>query len=171
MSRRLPALLALLAPLALTLNCSDDKPQSSSSISTPPAPSASNSPPTSPSIGRLVYLRQEEDAGDDIFTIRADGSGERRLTNAPGEDYQPAWSPDGSRIAFVSERDGNAEIYVINAGGSAQTRLTNDLAIDSSPAWSPDGSRIAFISTRGEEPRVNSTFRSTSTPWRRTVRR
>jgi dipeptidyl aminopeptidase/acylaminoacyl peptidase len=73
-----------------------------------------------------------------------DGSGATRLTNAPGEDRRPAWSPDGRKIAFVSARDGNDEIYVMNADGSGQTRLTvNDIA-DGSPAWSSDASKIAL---------------------------
>jgi Tol biopolymer transport system component len=49
----------------------------------------------------------------------------------------PAWSPDGSRIAFESYRDGNFEIYVMNADGSGQTRITNNTANDESPDWSP----------------------------------
>ena len=57
----------------------------------------------------------------------------------------PAWSPDGSRIAFSSNRDGDSEIYVMNADGSGVTPLTDNSDQDYSPAWSPDGSRIAFV--------------------------
>ena len=65
----------------------------------------------------------------------------------PFYDTDPSWSPDGSRIAFVSYRDGNRpEIYVMNRDGSGQIRLTDNPAIDHSPSWSPDGSRIAFVS-------------------------
>ena len=60
----------------------------------------------------------------------------------------PAWSPDGSRIAWSSERDGNREIYVMDADGSNPTNLTGDPGYDSSPAWSPDGQRILFNSRR-----------------------
>ncbi len=49
----------------------------------------------------------------------------KRLTGQPLGDVEPAYSPDGSRIAFTSFRDANAEIYVMNADGTAQTRLTN----------------------------------------------
>ena len=62
----------------------------------------------------------------------------------------PAWSPDGSRIAFTSDRHGSVDIYVMNADGSGVTRLTNDAAWSLIPAWSPDGSRIAFTSSRGD---------------------
>ena len=80
--------------------------------------------------------------------MNADGSGPTRLTNNAAADVEPAWSPDGSRIAFASTRDGNFEIYVMNADGSNQTRLTNNAAADDQPAWSPDGTRIAFKSNR-----------------------
>jgi Tol biopolymer transport system component len=74
------------------------------------------------------------------------GAAPARLTNNQAGDYSPAWSPDGSRIAFVSERDGNADIYVMNADGSAPTRLTSNAWRDSRPVWSPDGARIAYVS-------------------------
>ncbi len=60
------------------------------------------------------------------------------------EGTQPAWSPDGSRIAFARFLDGSYDIFVIGADGSAETRLTNDPAPDWTPIWSPDGSRISF---------------------------
>ncbi len=60
------------------------------------------------------------------------------------DDYHPAWSPDGSKIAFTSFRDGSPAIYIMNADGSNQTRLTGDLRLAWEPDWSPDGSKIAF---------------------------
>jgi Tol biopolymer transport system component len=45
------------------------------------------------------------------------------------------WSPDGTKIVFLSDRDGNYEIYTMNADGSGQTRVTNNPAIDFSPDW------------------------------------
>ena len=64
------------------------------------------------------------------------------------KDGSPAWSPDGTRIAFYSERDGNAEIYVMTAEGRGVTRLTNSRADEGYPAWSPDGRTISFDSDR-----------------------
>jgi len=69
--------------------------------------------------------------------LSADVSTPPRLTNSPGWDTMPAWSPDGSCLAFNSDRDGKSEIYVMDADGSNQTRLTNNPAWDGDPAWSP----------------------------------
>ncbi len=62
---------------------------------------------------------------------------------------KPAWSPDGTRLAFTCVVDsGNSDICVINANGTGFTRLTSDPGQDALPAWKPDGSRIAFATTR-----------------------
>ncbi|MQF48280.1 hypothetical protein FIM08_00005 [SAR202 cluster bacterium AC-647-N09_OGT_505m] len=71
----------------------------------------------------------------DIYVIYADGSGQTRLTTNPAVDNDPAWSPDGSKIAFSSQRDGHPEIYVMNADGTGQTRLTYSNK-SYTPAWS-----------------------------------
>jgi dipeptidyl aminopeptidase/acylaminoacyl peptidase len=89
--------------------------------------------------------------------MRADGRAQTQLTTSPAFDGDPAYSPDGGRIAFTSARDGNREIYVMNADGSSQTRLTHTAgrvgnpdheSVDQNPAWSPDGRRIYFDSSR-----------------------
>lgn len=63
----------------------------------------------------------------------------------------PAPSPDGSRIAYVTDRDGNAEIYVMNADGSNPRRLTDTRAAEGTPAWTPDGSKIVYASNAAGE--------------------
>ena len=77
-----------------------------------------------------------------------DPNAKRRLTTGGG-DGQPAWSPDGNRIVYISKDDGNFEIYVINKDGSGKQRLTTEPASDGLPTWSPDGKWIAFRSDRG----------------------
>jgi Tol biopolymer transport system component len=98
-------------------------------------------------IGKIAFV-SDRDGNSEIYTMDTDGGGQTRLTEDAGEDFLPAWSPDGQRIAFVSTRDGNSEIYVMNADGSGQTRLTNSTAGDLAPAWSRDGSQIGFVTNR-----------------------
>lgn len=71
-----------------------------------------------------------------------------KLSADTGSATDPAFSPDGSRIAFVSLRDGNAEIYVMNADGTGSARLTTDPLTDGRPAFTPDGQTIVFHSSR-----------------------
>ncbi len=73
-----------------------------------------------------------------------------KLSPDTGSASDPAFSPDGSRIGFVSQRDGggNAEIYVMNADGTGTTRVTNDPLADGRPAFTPDGQALVFHSSR-----------------------
>jgi Tol biopolymer transport system component len=95
----------------------------------------------------------------DIYVMNADGTGEpRRLTFDAAPTYpletrsqNPAWSPDGTRIAYESTRgfEGKGEIFVINADGSGEAiNVSNDPSWDTDPAWSPDGTQITFTSER-----------------------
>lgn len=90
----------------------------------------------------------------DLYRMGIDGSGLRRLTDDPRGNFEPAVSPDGRSIAFVSSRDGDAEVYVMRADGSEQRRLTAFHTDDWAPAWSPDGRTIAFLSNRDGTDRV-----------------
>jgi Tol biopolymer transport system component len=79
----------------------------------------------------------------------ANGSNPVRLTTQVVDDIDPTWSPDGTKIAFVSYRDGNAELYVMNADGQNPVRLTNNNVEDLQPDWSPDGTKLAFSRAAG----------------------
>jgi tol-pal system beta propeller repeat protein TolB len=87
-------------------------------------------------------------AGFDIYVARVKGGRVRRLTTDVGNDTQPAWSPNGKRIAFTSDRAGNQDLYTMRPNGRGLRRLTGTSAEDSSPSWSPNGRRIAFTSDR-----------------------
>ena len=70
------------------------------------------------------------------------------------QNYLPAWSPDGTKVAFTLSQGGNQEIYVMNKDGSGLRRLTNNPDIDTSPTWSPTGTQIAWVSGRSGNPQV-----------------
>jgi TolB protein len=90
----------------------------------------------------------ERDGNKEIYVMNADGTGQTRLTNKPAPDDCPAWSPDGSKIAFGWSYEGSGEVYVMNADGTGQARLA-EVGLAEPPTWSPDGSQIAFVSQRG----------------------
>ncbi len=88
-----------------------------------------------------------------IYEMNADGEAQGRLTDAELDastpeglffQVEPAWSPDGAKIAFSSARGGSFDIYVMNADGSGTKALTSTKEDDSHPTWSPDGDRITF---------------------------
>jgi Tol biopolymer transport system component/outer membrane protein assembly factor BamB len=81
-----------------------------------------------------------------IVEVPPSGGATVVLTKGSAHDRSPAWSPDGTRIAFASDVTGTSQIWIMNADGSNPTRLTKDGANDSTPAWSPDGTKIAFTS-------------------------
>lgn len=83
-----------------------------------------------------------------LFIVRADGSGRRRLTNTPGPSIKPVWSPDGREIAFVRGAGDDTQIYIMKADGGSQRLLTRGPGRADSPAWSPDSLQIVFAATR-----------------------
>lgn len=84
-----------------------------------------------------------------VATVVAEAQGKvEPLTTQGFLNDLPAWSPDGTRVAFYSSRDLNREIYLMNADGSEQTRLTDDPLADYGPSWLSDGQSLFFTSNR-----------------------
>lgn len=80
-----------------------------------------------------------------IFRFDLDGSSRSNLTRTRSDEFDPAWSPDGQQIAFVSSRDNREQIYLMNADGSNPRNISpNPRASDRLPLWSPDGRYILF---------------------------
>ncbi|MBM4093780.1 MAG: peptidase S41, partial [Planctomycetes bacterium] len=102
----------------------------------------------SPQGTRLVVA-----ARGDVFTVPAEKGPTRNLTRTSGaHDKEPSWSPDGSRIAFLSDRTGEEELYVIDQLGEGEPeQLTQGgAAMRYAPTWSPDGKRLALSDKDGK---------------------
>ncbi len=110
----------------------------------PDAPSQPAEPCKLAGDSRIAFV-SERDGNREIYTVKADGTGLVRVTNDPANDEAPKWSPDGSRIAFISDRSGDGpEVYVMNADGSNVVRLTFTASYSQDPSWSPDGTKIVY---------------------------
>lgn len=117
---------------------------------------------TQPWVYALARQQLAQGPGEEQAVVKADNRGVlqihayapkynsmRQVTSLKGASYDPAWSPTGAWIAFVSTDSGGDEIYRVNPDGSVTQRLTfNTWEWDKHPSWSPDGERIVFYSNR-----------------------
>ncbi len=123
----------------------------------------------SPDASQLVLSRVPDPnyLGYDLEIYNASGGLVRKLTNNGGgpnpvTNWNPSWSPDGSRIAFASNMSGQFQIYIINPDGTNLTPVTTGGG--DWPTWSPDSSTIAFQSTRGGNSEIYSVPAPVSSP-------
>jgi len=94
----------------------------------------------------------------DLWSVPRDGGDAVRLTSGTGVETDPAFSPDGTRVAFTGEYDGNVDVFVVPASGGVPKRLTWHPAPDRVLGWTPDGKRILFGSPRTAYSRFGEMF-------------
>lgn len=117
-------------------------------------------PQISPDGQTVVFVRNFASITADrrysnLWRVGTDGSGLRPLTSGLFHDGSPRWSPDGSRLAFVSDRDGSAEVHVLWPESGTMARITQLEGGPNGLAWSPDGRWLAFTTVvSGKSPRI-----------------
>jgi Tol biopolymer transport system component len=82
-----------------------------------------------------------------LWRQRIDSKTAQQLTDGPGYDYQPDWSPDGRSVVYVSYQNDAMELWLLDVGSGKSQQLTSGGAVNVEPRWSPDGKRIVFVST------------------------
>lgn len=101
--------------------------------------------------GRIVFTSYRDGPNPEIYSVKNDGSDIQRLTNNPAADIQPALSPDGATIVFVSLRTSTSRLWTMGADGSNPTELStgsDEFTPESQPRFSPNGTQLLFNSPR-----------------------
>jgi Tol biopolymer transport system component len=100
--------------------------------------------------GLIAFTSVRAAGAFELYTMKPDGTGQRRLTRGRPAGGYPASSPEGSRIAFVNTESN--ELWLMRADGGNARPITRDLGVRDTPTWSPDGKRLAFVVwSRGKE--------------------
>lgn len=132
--------------VALSGNVATANPTINPGIGSTLVPTATALPPSLEARGSIAYTARDN-GQNDLFAVGIGSRGSVRLTNSPADERDPAWSPDGQRLAYASRQDGNWEIYIDDLDlTTPPTRMTYDQSFQGGPQWSPDGLFIVYES-------------------------
>jgi Tol biopolymer transport system component len=95
---------------------------------------------------RMVFSSTRHNVKPDLYLKSVTGLAVTQLTSDPSSEVQPAFSPDGTRVAFASDHGGDWDIWVVSVEGGPPVQITHDIADDVHPSWSPDGSKLVYCS-------------------------
>ncbi len=153
---------ATITPIPIHQNAPTASPTPTSLLVETPSPTSTEPPTPSPTPmptplgggkGQIAFVSTRS-GKPQIWLMNVDGSEQRQMTNMPEGACQPAWSPDGTRLAFISPCTLNQEVYlgtnlfILDVDNGGITPLSSAPGGDFDPSWSPDGTRLAFSSFR-----------------------
>ncbi|HUF10801.1 MAG TPA: hypothetical protein VMO47_15890 [Rhodothermales bacterium] len=110
-----------------------------------------STPSWTPSGDRIVCARrriESEESERDIYTMTIDGGDLQPVVKSPWDDFQPAYSPDGRRVAFLSRRSGATNVWTMDLDTGSLAQVTSEGVAQGSLSWSADGTQIVFIGYR-----------------------
>lgn len=119
-------------------------PANNGNTTVPPTAATITVIPSTHHFNGLIAFDSNISGNFEIYTMHMDGSGLINLSNNPGQDILPEWSPDGKRITFTSDRNGYNNIYIMNSNGSEVSQLSQNDDFVWGFTWSPDGKQIAY---------------------------
>jgi TolB protein len=109
--------------------------------------------------GTRILFESNRDGDFDLYLMDPDGGNVEQLVNAPGDDVDGAWSPDGTMVVYANQSGvGASDLWLVNAAGTIRTPFMVNLVSDRQPSFSPDGDQVVFTSDRDGSPdlfRVN----------------
>lgn len=115
-----------------------------------PLDGADFDPHLHPSGDTMVFASTRDSPFSHLYIMPARGGEARQITEGHANDIQPAFSPDGAKIAFASDRSGHWDIWLIEADGADPRQLTNDPLPELHPSWSPDGQRLVYCRLKSD---------------------
>ncbi|MBI3241142.1 MAG: PD40 domain-containing protein [Chloroflexi bacterium] len=114
-------------------------------IAITPTVGPSPTPPSNPfDVGGTIVMALRRDGHTNLWALVPGRPNLTRLTAGAWDDRDPAWSPDGKKLAFASRREGSWDLYLLDIESGALSHLTDDIGFEANPSWSPDGAYIVY---------------------------